>query len=90
MREGGIILIRFMNNGVYWKTLERERMRTKNVGSIEGFIKRKSGERGSSEEWEDIGLSLKNLNILRAPQEKRSLVENNDNNKWKRTQQNSG
>lgn len=37
------------------------------------FVKRKKGERGSSEEKEDIGFSLKNLKMLRSPPEEREF-----------------
>ena len=61
--------------GRYRKTLEKERLRAKSTGSIEGFIKRKRGERGSSEDKEDIGPEVKTLKMIRSPQGKSRIGE---------------
>ena len=59
--------------GKYKKTLGKERLWAKSVSSIEGFVKRKREERGSSEDKEDVRSGVKNQKMLRSPQQKRSL-----------------
>ena len=65
--------------GRYRKTLEKERLRAKSTGSIEGFIIIKGregrGERGSSEDKEDIGPEVKTLKMIRSPQGKSRIGE---------------
>lgn len=64
--------------GKYRKTVEKDRLRAKSVGSIETFVKRKRGERGSSEDKEEIGVCLKNPKMFRSPPEKRSSGEKDE------------